>query len=189
MHFQSIIWFMNKRLITLVRHAKSSWKTLGQLDHDRQLNSRGDHDAPMMANRLLARQCIPDLILCSSAVRTQQSAKAFMDTLDMDKDALRVLRSLYLCTPETLLEELASVEEGHEHIMIIGHNPGLEQLSTLLSDQCTPEMPTMGIRHFASPSFTNIPLANQIAQVGYESEGLAKPGVTLVFEDFPKNDQ
>jgi phosphohistidine phosphatase len=180
---------MKNRFITLVRHAKSSWKIAGQTDHDRALSSRGERNAPMMANRLAERQCIPDLILCSSAVRTLQTARVFMDAFGMGDDTLRVERRLYLCPPEILLEQLASVEEGPEHIMIIGHNPGLEQLSTLMSPLCSPEMPTLGIRHFSCSSFDHIPLGKQFQQSEVDSEILAEQKVALIFEEFPKSDQ
>lgn len=176
---------MSHKYITLVRHAKSSWKVAGQNDHDRTLSSRGERDAPVMAKRLVERQCIPDLILCSSAVRTKQTARILMNAFDMGDDTLRVERHLYLCSPEILLEQLASVEEGHEHIMIIGHNPGLEQLSTRMSPLCQPEMPTLGIRHFGCSSFNHISLNNQLQQPEADSQYSPK----LIFEDFPKNDQ
>nr|WP_271983579.1 histidine phosphatase family protein [Granulosicoccus sp.] len=180
---------MNNQFLTLVRHAKSSWKTDGQKDHDRVLSTRGERDAPIMANRLLERQCIPNLILCSSAARTIQTAEVFLNVLGISADALRVDRCLYLCSPKTLLEQLASVEEGHEHIMIIGHNPGLEQLSTLLSPLCNPEMPTLGIRHFTCPSFDHIPLRKLYQSEKRKPEAIAEQTVELIFEDFPKNDQ
>jgi phosphohistidine phosphatase len=180
---------MKNRLLTLVRHAKSSWKTDGQTDHDRVLSTRGERDAPIMANRLFERQCIPDLILCSSAARTIQTAQVFLNAFAMDIDTLRVDRRLYLCSPETLLEQLASIEESHEHIMIIGHNPGLEQLCTLMSPLCRPEMPTLGIRHFACSSFDHIPLGKQFQPAERDSEAMEEQKVELIFEDFPKNAQ
>ncbi len=180
---------MKNRLITLVRHAKSSWKIAGQTDHDRKLNSRGERDAPIMANRLVERQCIPDLILCSSAVRTRQTASVLMDAFGMQDDSLRVERCLYLCPPETLLEKLTSVEDGLEHVMIIGHNPGLEQLSTLMSPLCNPQMPTLGIRHFSCSSFDHMTLGSQPYRPEVNSEVFTEQKIDLIFEDFPKNDQ
>ena len=101
---------MQNRSLTLVRHAKSSSKTEGQPDHDRPLNDRGNHDAPIMAKRLVERDCIPDLILCSSAKRTQETAAYFTEVFGFGEDKLWVSKSLYLCTPETMLEQLAIAE-------------------------------------------------------------------------------
>ena len=180
---------MKNRFITLVRHAKSSWKIAGQSDHDRELSGRGKRDAPIMADRLVARNCIPDLILCSSAVRTQQTARVLLDAFGMDGDSMRLSRHLYLCSPETLLEQLASVEESYWHVMIIGHNPGLEDLSTLMSPLCNPEMPTLGIRHFRCASFNHLPIGKQFDESDGDQALPAAQKIELIFEDFPKNDQ
>jgi len=149
----SIIDCMENRLLTLVRHAKSSWNVQGQQDHERPLNERGMRDAPVMAQRLLDRRCIPDLILCSSAVRTQQTAQYFLKALELSHDQLWVEPKLYLCSPETILNEVAVAEAGNTHVMVIAHNPGLEQLSALLSSECQQAMPTLGIRHFACSDY------------------------------------
>lgn len=176
---------MTNRFITLVRHAKSDPKVPGQSDHDRTLSTRGERDASTLASRMVARGCIPDLILCSSAVRTRQTAHFLMQAFAMGDDTLRVDRQLYLCTPDTLLDRLACVEHGPNHIMIIGHNPGLEQLSTLMSPLCNPHMPTMGIRHFGCVSLHNITLASQYQQPDSNLENSAEPVIELLFEDFP----
>lgn len=174
---------MQNRLLTLVRHAKSSWKTEGQLDHDRPLNDRGNRDAPIMAERLVKRDCIPDLILCSSAKRTQETAAYFTEAFGFSEDKLWVSKSLYLCTPETMLEQLAIAESGLRHIMIIAHNPGLEQLSYRLSAACNPSMPTLGIRHFACSSLNPLPMANRSQGNASKTDAT----IELMFEDFPKN--
>ena len=174
---------MENRLLTLVRHAKSSWKTEGQLDHDRPLNDRGNNDAPVMATRLVQRSCIPDLILCSSAKRTLETAAYFLDAFGFNDEKLWVSKNLYLCTPETMLEELAVAEAGHQHVMIIAHNPGLEQLSYRLSAACNPSMPTLGIRHFSCSSLNPLPMGKR-SQV---STAKTDATIELVFKDFPKN--
>jgi len=166
----SIIGGMNQYLLTLVRHAKSSWQTPGQADHDRPLNGRGNRDASIMAQRLLDRGCVPELILCSSALRTRQTAQYFLSAFELDENHLWVEPKLYLSSPETILNEVAVASEGMQHIMVIAHNPGLEQLSCLLSSACSRAMPTLGIRHFSTRSLVTI----------------SKP-IELLFEDYPKN--
>jgi len=177
---------MENRLLTLVRHAKSSWNVQGQQDHERPLNERGMRDAPVMAQRLLDRRCIPDLILCSSAVRTQQTAQYFLKALELSHDQLWVEPKLYLCSPETILNEVAVAEAGNTHVMVIAHNPGLEQLCALLSSECQQAMPTLGIRHFACKSLSHIALhatSSRSTQLGARSED----SVRLLFQDTPKN--
>ena len=174
---------MRNRFLTLVRHAKSSWKMEGQLDYDRPLNERGNSDAALMANRMLERQCIPDLILCSSAKRALETSAYFMKAFGFDEQKLQVEKSLYLSSPEIMLEQLAIAEDGHKHIMIIAHNPGLEQLSYSLCSGCLPSMPTLGIRHFACKSLSALPLSRHTSPSSDPSEA----SVELLFEDFPKN--
>ena len=136
-----------------------------------------------MAKRLVERNCIPDLILCSSAKRTQETAAYFTEAFGFGEDKLWVSKSLYLCTPETMLEQLAIAESGLRHIMIIAHNPGLEQLSYRLSAACNPSMPTLGVRHFACSSLNPLPMANR----SHGSAAKSDTNIELVFEDFPKN--
>jgi len=162
---------MRKLLLTLVRHGKSSWQAAGQSDRDRPLNKRGTADAPVMAKRLADRDCIPELILCSSAVRTQQTAALLMSGLGLDKESIQFHDELYLASPATLLSAVQSLANDCAHVMIIAHNPGLEDLSAQLSDQCNACMPTLGIRHFSYASGTDL------------TERLNK--VQLVFEDYP----
>jgi len=153
---------MENRLLTLVRHAKSSWNTPGQQDHERPLNERGMRDAPIMAKRLLDKGCIPDLILCSSAVRTQQTAQYFLNAFEQSQDQLWVEPKLYLCSPETILNELA------------------------LSEECQQAMPTLGIRHFACKSLSNIALHAASSRPTEPGDNFAIP-VQLLFQDTPKN--
>jgi len=167
---------METQLLTLVRHAKSSWKTADQRDHDRPLNKRGIRDAPIMAQRLLDKHCVPDLILCSSAVRTQQTARYFLDTLGLGDAQLWVEPKLYLCSPETILQEVAVAEQGHSHVMVIAHNPG----------HCRQAMPTLGVRHFACNSLSHIPL-HTLSRESHTANTTAGNSVKLVFQDMPKN--
>ncbi len=196
---------MGKQLLTLVRHGKSSWQTAGQTDFDRPLNDRGRADAPVMASRLVKAGCIPDLILCSAAARTQQTAALMAEGMSLSVDKILPYNELYLAAPPTLLLALQAAASEYDHVMIIAHNPGLEDLSALLSSQCDNAMPTLGIRHFsydagydpiswisgleddmqgAASSPDQEALESQTAS-GAESIKTAR--VELVFEDYPKN--
>lgn len=196
---------MGKQLLTLVRHGKSSWQTAGQTDFDRPLNDRGLADTPVMASRLAQAGCIPDLILCSSAVRTQQTAALLAEGIGLSLDKILHYDELYLAAPPTLLLALQAATAEYDHIMIIAHNPGLEDLSALLSSQCNSAMPTLGIRHFSfdagsdpiswisglqdnsesNPDLQNLDTLESQTASGPESVAAAR--VELVFEDYPKN--
>lgn len=160
---------MEKSFVTLMRHAKSSWQQSGQSDYDRPLNKRGMSDAPIMAQRLIEQHCVPDLIICSSAKRALETAAYLVDAFELDKDNFLVKPDLYLASPETILEILQSSIQSAKHTLLIAHNPGLEQLSSLLASESSSHLPTAGLRHFSWP----------------KTDGGKVP--ELIFEDYPKN--
>lgn len=159
---------MEKFLVTLMRHAKSSWQVNNQSDHDRPLNQRGIKDAPAMAQRLLKKNCCPDLILCSSAQRAMQTSAYLVEAFGLDISHIKVKSELYLASPESILQILHEERGSAKHVLIIAHNPGLEQLSSILAPESSAHMPTSGIRHFSLPASPS----------GTTAE--------LLFEDYPK---
>ena len=134
------------RVLYLLRHAKSSWADDTLADHERPLAERGVRNAKRMAAHLLDVQVEPELVLCSSAVRTRQ-------TLDLVQPSIRdapvgIEDGLYGATAETLLERLRAVPESVDSVLLIGHNPGLHDLAVLLAasgprlDELTTKFPT-----------------------------------------------
>ena len=159
---------MGISLITLMRHAKSSWQTTNQSDHDRPLNSRGMSDAPMMAQRLIEKRCIPDLIISSSAQRALQTSTCLVDLYQLAGDQFQVNPELYLAAPQTILDIIHGIDSTVTHALLIAHNPGLAELSCMLAPESNPHLPTAGIRHFSwSTGDTGSPPA-------------------LIFDDYPK---
>ena len=143
---------MGTSLITLMRHAKSSWQIAHQSDHERALNPRGMSDAPMMAQRLVDRRCIPDLIICSSAQRALQTSAYLVDLFQLTGDQFQVNPELYLAVPQTILDIIQGIDATVTHALLIAHNPGLADLSCMLAPQSDPHLPTAGIRHFSWPT-------------------------------------
>ena len=115
-----------KRLLVL-RHAKSSWKHRGLTDHDRPLNKRGKRDAPGMGRWILEQRLTPELILSSTAVRARETALAVSEASESGGE-VRLLRELYLAGPESYRAALAALPEELSSVMVVGHNPGLEEL-------------------------------------------------------------
>ena len=167
---------MESSLITLMRHAKSSWQNAQLSDHERPLNPRGKADAPIMAQRLIEKRCTPDLIICSSARRALQTGAYLVDAFQLTDDQFQVNPDLYLAAPQTLLDIIQGIDSGVKHAMIIAHNPGLAELSCMLAPESSPHLPTAGIRHFSWP------------KVGSDSgsEGDSVSTAELIFEDYPK---
>ncbi len=120
-----------KRLL-LWRHAKSSWDHPGLADHDRPLAERGRLAAPRMAAWMLAQGLLPERVLCSTACRTRQTwaalAEASPRPLDVAFD-----RALYMAEAGQLLDRLRGLDAGLASVMLIGHNPGLEDLARRLA--------------------------------------------------------
>jgi phosphohistidine phosphatase len=119
------------RVLHLLRHAKSSWRDAGLEDRDRPLNARGHHAGQLVA-ALLAREPVPDLVLCSSALRTRETfehlARAYGRT-----PVVSIEDRLYLATARDLLERIEAVENDVGTLLVIGHNPGLHELAAALA--------------------------------------------------------
>jgi len=115
------------KLLSILRHAKSSWKDSSLDDHDRPLNKRGLRDAPRVGEFLLEQGLVPDTILSSTARRARETALAVAAAAGFPDD-VRFTRLFYLAGPETYLEVLRDLPDSSGHAMVVGHNPGMEQL-------------------------------------------------------------
>jgi len=124
---------MQRRLIVL-RHAKSSWKTDAPTDHDRPLNRRGRHDAPRVARRLAELDWLPQRILSSDSARTRETLKLMADRLGGDTP-IDYLRSLYHAGADAVGPELAKLPVEVTTAMIVGHNPGWEDVVQWLAGE------------------------------------------------------
>ena len=120
-----------KRLL-LLRHAKTEPGGAGIDDHERALMARGREDAPKLGRYI--RQCgyDPDLILSSTSRRTVETVELVTDALS---GVARVdyMDALYLAEPEVILQVIRLVPDKMKGVMVVGHNPGLEQIATLLA--------------------------------------------------------
>ena len=121
-----------KKLI-LLRHAKSSWKHPGLADHDRPLNKRGRMAAPVIVHWLQSEGHLPDVILCSSSVRTRETVERMSEALPgLPEPVTR--RDLYHATPATILGAVRS-RDAHDPgtLMIVAHEPGMGALARELA--------------------------------------------------------
>lgn len=121
------------RLLTLVRHAKSSWDQPGQRDFDRALNERGVHDAPRMAAHVSRMAGTPDRIVSSPAVRALTTARVFAEVMGMKPDQLIEQKRIYEASASTLLSLVQDFDDEFRHIMMFGHNPGFSEFAHLLA--------------------------------------------------------
>lgn len=160
--------------LLLVRHAKSDWNTDAQTDFERPLNKRGNKDAPEMAERLLNKHIVPQLIVSSPALRALTTAKYFADTFNIEKKLIETNPSIYEASASTLLSIVNTFDNKYNFIALFGHNPGITQLAISLSDTAVYDMPTCGM------ILIEFPFASwQQVSSGTGEEKLY---------DFPKND-
>jgi phosphohistidine phosphatase len=117
--------------LLLLRHAKSSWDDPGLDDYDRPLAKRGEKAAPRMGAEIAELGLKPDVILCSSAVRTRETLALVLPEIG-GKPEVVYDDAIYLAAPETLLAKVRAVSGAPKSVMVVGHNPGMEELAALL---------------------------------------------------------
>jgi phosphohistidine phosphatase len=114
------------RLLVL-RHAKSSWGNAYLADFDRPLAPRGQRAAETMAEHIAALESPPALVLCSTARRAQDTLEPLRDRLPGSTE-VRLEDDLYGADAPDLLVRLRAIPEAVGSVMLVGHNPGLEDL-------------------------------------------------------------
>ena len=162
------------KTLYLVRHAKSSWDNANQSDHDRPLNPRGERDAPRMGKRLRKRKDRPEVIISSSAVRAQTTARILATAMDYPTSDIAIDERLYGAEPEDVLSIIGDLDGGIDCAMLVGHNPTFTALINALGRCDFDNVPTCGMAVLTFP----VDSWKDIATI----QG------TLVDFDFPKND-
>jgi phosphohistidine phosphatase len=137
-----------KQLI-LLRHAKSSWKDSSLNDHDRPLNKRGKKAAPLMGQRLAAKDKLPQLIISSTAKRALETAKHIARQINYPLADIKTMKSIYHASSMELIEIITHCNDKVDCLMLVGHNPTITQLSNQLLQ--------------ASHQFNNIPTAGMLS--------------------------
>ncbi len=124
----------NTTRLVLMRHAKSDWFSGDGDDFSRPLSERGIRDARQIGHWLVAGDYLPDSILSSSSRRTRQTLALMADGAGLDLDARSEwLDELYHANAGTLRNVLRGLG-ARPAVMLLGHNPGLEELLAFLVD-------------------------------------------------------
>ncbi|MBN1147828.1 MAG: histidine phosphatase family protein [Anaerolineales bacterium] len=137
------------KTLLILRHAKSSWKDDSLPDHDRPLNKRGKQDAPRMGTLLRREELLPDLILCSTARRARATADLVIDASGYEGE-LHLSLELYSFDAEPYLEALAELDDEYRCVMLVGHNPAMEELVEALVGHFE-RMPTAALAQIELP--------------------------------------
>lgn len=131
--------------LLIIRHAKSSWANTNEADFDRPLNDRGRKNAPDMAERILKRNILPDVIISSAAKRTVETSLLMMKQLGLQQQQLIVKQELYLAAPETIMQTILSLDDAWQTAAIIAHNPGVTDFVNTLCEVKVDDMPTCAV--------------------------------------------
>jgi len=122
-----------KRLLIL-RHAKSSWKYPDLEDHDRPLNHRGKRDAPRMGRLMREEGFLPEWAFGSTARRARGTLERALEEGGATCEA-HLSPELYLAEPEQIVDVLRCTPEPHSRVLVVGHNPGMEDLVLALTGE------------------------------------------------------
>ena len=133
------------KMLTLIRHAKSSWEQPELADLDRPLNKRGKRDAPKMGQRLVQKQLQPDLFITSPAKRAFTTAKAIAEEIGYGMDELVTDDRAYTADAAELLAILRDVDNAYHDVVLVGHNPAMTNLVNYLTSESIDNVPTCGI--------------------------------------------
>jgi len=121
------------KTLLLLRHAKSSWKDPTLRDFDRPLNKRGKKACEIMARHLAEAGIRPDLVICSAANRTQATLRGIQEGLDSEA-TVSIEDGLYHASVGTMLSRLQDISDDVGTVMMIGHNPAMEDFAEDLAD-------------------------------------------------------
>lgn len=120
------------KTLYLLRHAKSSWKDKTLADIERPLNRRGRKASESLGDFLRKQKIVPDLVLSSSAVRARQTAEIVLETARVSTE-LRFDERIYEAGSNRLLAVVRQIEKSKQAVLLVGHNPGLEEFLNLLT--------------------------------------------------------
>ena len=119
--------------LLLLRHAKSGWDDPALEDIARPLAPRGIKAAPQIAAYIAASGLVPDLVLCSSAVRTRETLALMLPRWPRPAPPVRFEDTLYLAAASEIIDRVRAVPDGPRRLMVVGHNPGLHAAAMALA--------------------------------------------------------
>ncbi|MCB1146809.1 MAG: histidine phosphatase family protein [Leptospiraceae bacterium] len=115
----------------ILRHAKSEWGNPQLDDFNRPLNERGKTEADSMGSALAKLNLAPDVWISSTAIRARETTSIISQKMQFKK-AIAWDPELYLCTAGKLYEQIRKTETSASSVLVVGHNPGLEEFVSSL---------------------------------------------------------
>jgi phosphohistidine phosphatase len=138
------------KTLLVLRHAKSSWDDPSLDDHERPLNARGERDAPRMGRIARKKRLDVELIVSSDALRARLTAEAVADAAGYHGQILLDPRLYHASAADILAILRSTVEHNVATVMIVGHNPGLEDLVARLTGEAE-GLPTAALAQITLP--------------------------------------
>lgn len=116
--------------ITLLRHSKAGQTSKKVVDdHGRELTDKGIELCTVIAETFQENNIKPDYALCSNSVRTVQTLEEVYKSLGWNSDSKVEDETLYLAAPSEIISVIRNLPESVKHVVIVGHNPGLQQFA------------------------------------------------------------
>ena len=131
------------KTLYLLRHAKSSWNDSSLRDFDRPLNDRGREAAEQIGKRLASEELIDPLLICSPALRARETAEIVLQSSNMSAEE-RFDERIYEASLRDLTQVISDIPDDKQVAILIGHNPGFEELLAFLTGESRP-MPTCAL--------------------------------------------
>lgn len=133
------------KTILLLRHGKSDWDANYVGDHQRPLSLRGEKAAAKVGRFLAKSSQVPELVLCSTALRTTQTLDYAMSAGEWENVSVVSDNTIYLASYEQLVSCIASVSDEIDRVMLVGHEPTTSLLAGQLIGGASIRFPTAAI--------------------------------------------
>ena len=131
------------KTLYVLRHAKSSWDNNSLSDFERPLNERGFETAPIMGEMMRENDFVPEIIVCSTAKRAEQTAQLVKESAEFEAK-IKFEDAIYEASSQTLLRIVSEISDEFNSALIVGHNPGFENLVRVLTGK-SETMPTAAL--------------------------------------------
>lgn len=145
-----------------MRHGKSDWNNHEE-DFVRPLNNRGRKNVATLAQRLLSLDILPDRIISSAAKRTQETTQLLLENIKPKQPKVEYLQELYLADMYSILDAIdQNIKKTDNNLMIVAHNPGLDNIVSYLSTEPPPRNITGKLMTTAAVAIFEIDQTNPI---------------------------
>jgi phosphohistidine phosphatase len=158
------------KMLHLLRHAKSSAKEDLE-DHERPLSRRGREAARRVGKHLPAMVGDLDLVLCSSALRTRETLDLVLAEFSRRPRSV-IEDQLYLASREKLMNRLRRLDEEYANVLLIGHNPGLHELTLALAEKNSPNYRALASGKFPTAACASFQISPRWSALGYSRHKL-----------------